>query len=79
MCREDVPLLLGQFFRATIFLCRVFFFNSPLPFFGSILPIFAYFLLYIMCISSKSQTVFWAENFRDLQLISSFLRYPAWP
>ena len=37
-------------------------------FFGSILPIFAYFLLYIMCISSRSQTVFWAQSFRDVQL-----------
>ena len=36
------------------------------------------FLLYIMCISSENQTVFWAQNFRDVQLISNFLRYPAW-
>ena len=31
--RRDVPLFLGQFFRATIFLCR-FFFNSSMPFLG---------------------------------------------
>ena len=36
------------------------------------------FLLYIMCISSKSQAVFWAQNFRDVQLIPNFLRYAAW-
>ena len=35
------------------------------------------FLLYVMCISSKSQKVFWAQNFRDAQLIPNFLRYPA--
>ena len=40
--------------------------------FGSILLLFAYFWLYIMCISSKSQTVFWAQNFRDVQLIANF-------
>ena len=51
--------------------------TSPMPFFGSILPIFAYCLLYIMCISSKRQTVFWAQNFRDVQLMPNFLRYPA--
>ena len=30
------------------------------------------FLLYIMCISSKSQTVLWAQNVRDVQLIPNF-------
>ena len=78
MCREDVPLLLGRFFRATIF-CDAFFPIHQCLFWGSILPIFAlFFLPYIMCISSKSQTVFWAQNFRDVQLIPNFLRYPAW-
>ena len=52
-----MPLSLGQFFRATIFLCR-FFFNSPMPFLGRYL----HFLLYIICISPKSLTVFWAQN-----------------
>ena len=47
---------LHQFFRATVFLCHFFQFTDA--FFWSILPIFAYFLLYIMCISSKSQAVF---------------------
>ena len=42
------------------------FFQLTNAFFGSILQIIAYFLLYIMCISSKSQTVFWAQNFRDV-------------
>ena len=27
-----------------------------------------------MCISSKRQTMFWAQNFRDVQLISNFLK-----
>ena len=40
MCQEDVPLFLGQFFSATIFLCR-FFFHFTDAFLGSILPIFA--------------------------------------
>ena len=44
----DMPLFLGQFFRATIFLCRFFQFTDA--FFGSILPTFAFFLLDIMCI-----------------------------
>ena len=56
-----------------LYFCVSFFFNSPMPFFGSILPIVAYFLLYIM-----SQTVSWAQNFRDVQLIPNILRYPAW-
>ena len=43
-------------------------------FFGSILQISAYFLLYIMCISSKSQTVFWAQNFRDIELIPDIFK-----
>ena len=79
----DVPggcaAFLRQFLRATVFLCRFFvvFFQFTDAFFGSILPISAYFLLYIMCISSKSQTVFWAQNFRDVQLIPNVLRYPA--
>ena len=66
--------ILGQFFRATIFLCRFFQFTDD--FFGSTLPIFAfYFAVYYV---SKSQTVFWAQNFRDIQLIPNFLGYPAW-
>ena len=56
----------------------VFFFNSPIPFFGSILPIFAYFCCILCVFHSKSQTVFWAQNFRDVQLIPNFLRYPGW-
>ena len=74
--RGNVPLLLGQFFRTAIFLCRFLQFTNA--FFGLILTIFAYFLLYIMCISLKNQTVFWAQNFCDVQLIPNFSRYPAW-
>ena len=70
MCREDVPLFLSEFFRATVFLCR-FFFNSPMPFLVDFTNI-CIFLLYIMCISSKRQTVFWAQSFRDVQLIPNF-------
>ena len=33
---------------------------------------FVPFLLYIICISAKSQTVLWAQNFRDVQLITNF-------
>ena len=33
-------------------------FNSPMPFFGSILPIFEYFFAVYYVYSSKSQTVF---------------------
>ena len=43
-------------------------------FFGSILQISAYGLLHIMCIASESQTVFWAQNFRDIQLIPNFFK-----
>ena len=71
-----MPLFLGQFFRATIFLRR-FFFNSLIPFWVDFTNI-CIFLLYIMCISSKSQTMFLTQNFCDVQLISNFLRYPAW-
>ena len=49
----------------------VSFFQFTDAFFGSILPI-CIFLLYIMCISLKSQTVFWAQHFRDVQLIPNF-------
>ena len=53
----DVPLLLGQFFRAAIFLCR-FFFQFTNAFFGSILPIFAYFFaVYYVYFIKKSNSV----------------------
>ena len=76
MCREDVPLICVSF-SELLYFCVGFFLQFTDAFFGSILPIFAYLLLYIMCISSKSQTVFWAQNFRVVQLIPNFLRYPA--
>ena len=66
---------LRQFFRATVLLCQ--FYSIQRCLFGSILLLFAYFWMYVMCISSNSQTVFWAQNFRDVQLIPNFLRYPA--
>ena len=70
----DVPggcvAILGQFFRATIF-CVGFFLTEGCLF-GSILPIFAYFWRYIMCISSKVKQCFGQKNFRDLELISNF-------
>ena len=56
-------------------------FNSPMPFLGRFyqyLHIFCcllyVFLLFIMCISSNSQTEFWAQNFRDVQLIPNFFK-----
>ena len=52
MCSEDVVLFLGQFFRATIFLCRFFFQFTDFP------NISIFFLLYIMCISSKIKQCF---------------------
>ena len=68
-CFSDV-----SFSVATVFLCS-FFLNSPMRFLGvDSVP----FLLYIMCISSKSQTMFWAQNFRDVQMIPNFFRYPAY-
>ena len=32
----------------------------------------------IIRISSKGQTLFWAQKFLDVQLIPNFLRYPIW-
>ena len=52
-------------------------FLIPMPFLVWFYRYQHIFLLYIMCISSKSQTVFWAQNFRDIQLIPNFLWYPA--
>ena len=52
--------------------------TSLMPFLGRFYQYLHIILPYIMCISSKSQTVFWAQNFRDVQLIPNFLRYPAW-
>ena len=46
---------LRQFFRATVFLCRFFQFTDT--FFGSILPIFAYFLTVYYMYFIKSQTL----------------------
>ena len=76
MCGEDVPLFLGQFFRATIFLCQ-FFFQFTDAFLARFYQYLHIFLLYVY-ISSKSQTVFWTRNFRNVQLIPNFLRHPAW-
>ena len=64
--------LTSAFSVATVFLCW-FFSMHRCPFWGQFVP----FLLYIMCISSKSQTVFWAQHFRDVQLIPNLLRYPS--
>ena len=63
--------IIGSVFQS-YYIFVSFFFSIRQCFFGSILPIFAYFLLYIMCISSKSLTVFWAQNFPDVQLIPNF-------
>ena len=74
MCREDVPLFCVSF-SELLYFC-VSFFQFTDAFLGSTLQISAYILLYIMCISSKSQAEFWAQNFRNIQLILNFLRYP---
>ena len=60
----DVPLFCVSFSELLYFCVGRFQFTDA--FFGSILPIFAYFLLCIMCISSKSQPMFWTQNFRDV-------------
>ena len=77
-CSGTICFYFWVSFSELLYFC-VGFFNSPMPFLGLILPIFAYFLLYIMCILSKRQTVFWGiKTFRDvLQLIPNFLRYQA--
>ena len=58
MCRENVPLFWGQFFRATIFLCRIFF-QFTFAFFGvDFIPIFAYFFaVYYVYFIKKSNSV----------------------
>ena len=76
MYREDVPLFCVSF-SELLYFCR-FFFQFTDAFFGSILPIFAYFFAVYYVYFIKSQTVFWAQNFRDVQLFPNFLRYPAW-
>ena len=70
MCRENVWIS----FSELLYFC-VGFFQFTNAFFGSILYQYLHiFFMYIICISSKSQTVFWAQNFRDVQLISNFFK-----
>ena len=68
-----VPLLLGQFLRATIFLCRSFSIHQCL--FGRFYQYLHIFAVYYVHFINKS--VFWAQNFRDEQLIPNFFKYPA--
>ena len=70
----DVPLFLRQFFRATVFLCRLFLIHRCLCWvdFTNICIFFAVYYVYFI-----KKSVFWAQNFRDVQLIPNFLRYPA--
>ena len=63
-------------FQSYCIFVSVFFFIPLMPCWVDFTNI-CIFLLYIICISSKSQTVFWAQNFRDAQFILNFLRYPA--
>ena len=72
MCREDVPLFCISF-SELLYFC-VGFFQFTDAFFGVDFTNICRFFLYI---SSKSLTMFWAQNFRDVQLIPNFLRYPA--
>ena len=71
----DVPggcaAFLRQFFRATVFLCQFLSIHRCL--FWVDFTNVCIFLLYIMCISSKTPTMIWAQNFRDVQLIPNFL------
>ena len=62
--------IFGSVFQSYYIFVSVFF-NSPMPFFGSILPIFEYVLLYIMCISSKTQTVCFGHKIVVIFKISS--------
>ena len=62
---EDVPrgcatIFVSVFQSYYIFVSVAF--NSPMPFLGRFYQYLHICLLYIMCISSKSQTVFWAQN-----------------
>ena len=76
----DVPggcaAFLRQFFRATVFLSFFFSIHRCLFWvdFTNFCIFFAVYYVYFI----KSQTVFWAQNFRDVQLFPNFLRYPAW-
>ena len=70
-----VLLFLRQFFRATVFLCQ--FFSIYQCLLGSILPIFAYFCCMLCVFHQKVKQCQWGQNFRDVQLIPNFLRYPA--
>ena len=63
-----------SFSRATVLLCR-FFFNSTMPFWVDFTTICIFLAVYVYFIK-KSNSV-WAQNFRDVQLIPNFLRYPA--
>ena len=56
MFREDVSLFLGQFFRATIFLCRFFSIHRCL-FWVDFIPIFAFFAVYYVYFIKKSNSI----------------------
>ena len=56
MCREDVPLFLGQFFRATIFLRRVFQFTDAFLW-VDFTNIYIYFAVYFVYFIKKSNSV----------------------
>ena len=49
-------------------------FNSPMPLLGRFYQYLHIFAVYYANISSKNQTVFWAQNFRDVQLIPNFFK-----
>ena len=55
MCREDEPLFLRQFFRATVFLCK--FFNSLMPFLGLFYQYLHIFAVYYVYFIKKSNSV----------------------
>ena len=72
MCREDGPPFCVSF-SELLYFC-VGFFNSPMPFWVDFTNICIFFAVYYVHFIKKSK----AQNFRDVQLIPNFLRFPVW-
>ena len=56
MCKEDMLLFLGQFFRANYIFVSVFF-NSPMPFWVDFTTICIFFAVYYVYFINKSNSV----------------------
>ena len=75
MCWEDVPLFCISFSELLYFCVSFYQFTDAfLGRFYQYLHFFAVDFVYL----KESQTVFWAQNFCDVQLIPNFLGYPGW-